>query len=689
MSERFYAIPDRSEWLTLILAPYGANPHDWTFPCLAAVRGGRTKIFPKRATMGPTDFDADDTLSTANWQDLSGGSGIQIINPSSDMGKTWWHIADARGTDGWACPPEAIASQPAVFTGEHLPLGRIGASTYGLWGTAIHRWLPETRGWSDPLATIGTVVNPNGIASFNGAMWFPLGEAGYASVRESAPGVLATPVVVSGAAAPADNDPIPSSSPRVWAFGVHQQKLWALTTGDAGSTLASSLTGDDGDWYWPYDSARGTFITIEAGAEPRLLFEFVNTEQGRALWAATRRGCLIWDPGEMTWQESNLWDVPPHPDFGRAAQVFRPGEAVWVASGGGDLIQVQASGVVVPASGPGGAGQGMPAGKRGSIVSMATDLANLFCLVQGETAIGEADPLIEDSSGSDALYLPQASGQSSVIAWTGKGFHPLWESDEASGAPRRIVVSDATDSLGNTDYRTFWNVGDVSWSMPSRLTTHSSRQAVQAGTGWRFATSGYIELGEFNAGSIALRKLASHAALFLHEGDAANYAEVEYRTDADSLGVWHTLGAATVARQRVVFPFGLSADGQFSEGLAFNWIAQRVRLTGAGGARSPVVAGLSLAYMPLPQDAATKTYTIPLPIEEDPKTGWTREQILGKLEAHVQSERFLYLKYQERTFRAYVAAVAETGMASRDASGTAQLTVIQIGTGVPGLVGEA
>ncbi len=689
----FTAIPDRAEWLTMILAPYGENPLLWTFPCMAAVRGGRTKIFPKRGTIGPADFDADDTLSTTNWQDLSGGTGISIINPSSDMGKTWWHIADARGTDGWTCPPEAVTGKPAVYTGNHVPVGRIGASTYGLWGTAIHKWTPETKTWGNAVQTIGTVVNSEGIATFNGRMYFPLGSAGYASVAESTPGTLAAPVAVTGAATPTSNSPEPTSNPRVHAFTVHQNKLWALTTSAEGYALASSTTGAAASWFWPYDTARSTFIKIETSAEPRMMFEFLNTQAGRSLWVSCRRGCMIWDQTEMTWQESNLWDVPPHPDFGLTAKVFRPGEAAWITGGGGDLIQYQATGVVVPASGPGGAGQGMPAGKRGSVVSMATDLANLYLLVKGEVAVGTSASIVEDSSGGDPMYIPGSTGVSSVIAWTGKGFHPLWESVAATGTPTKIVVSDAVTATGGVDYRAFWGVGEDAWSMECNLTTYSSRQAVQlaaAGQGSlrRFATSGYIEWGEFNAGSVAVRKLASHVALFMSNASAANYAEYEYQTDASAYGTWTVLGRAAVENTRVVLPFGLSADGLFASGLAFGWIKQRLRLVGAGGYIAPVVGGMSLSYMPLPQDAATKTYVVPLPIDVDPKTDLTREQILTKLEAHVQSERFLYLKHQERTYRAYVASIAETGMASRDASGTVAVTVIQIPTGLTTLLGE-
>lgn len=701
MSEPFFSIPNEAEWQTIILAPYGADPLAWTFHAQAAVRGGRTKIFPKRGTLGPTDFDRDDTLSTANWSDLSGGSGIAVINPSTDMGKSWWHVADARGTDGWTCPPEAISSRPGTYSGNHVPVGRIGASTYGLWGTAIHKWDPATRTWGNAVATIGTVVNSEGIVSFNDAMYFPLGSSGYAYVAESAPGTLGSVTTVAGAAAPTANSPVPTSNPRVWAFAVHQQKLWAITTSADGHVLASNTTGASGNWFWPYDDARGTFIKISTSTEPKTLFQFLNTQQERQLWCSSKRGCLIWDPLEMTWQESNLWDVPPHPDFGRCAKVFRPGEAVWIASGGGDLIQYQSNGTVVPASGPGGAGHGlpdvntrlgdgMPASKRGSVVSMATDLANLFLLVQGEQAVGASDDVLEEDDASDPITIPGSEGQSSVIAWTGKGFHPLWESTEPLGTATKIVVSDALDADGNTDYRAFWGTGEDSWSMPCRLTTHSSRQAVDVGNVWRFATSGYIELGEFWAGSFAVHKLASHISITMAKANAANYAEYEYQTDHSSLGQWTTLGIANEEEpgHDTVLGFNLSDDGLWVKGQHYHWIKQRIRLYGAGGTTSPVVRGISLAYLPLPQDAATKTYAVQLPTDVSPKSDMTREQIEAKLEALLSAEEFVYLKHQHRTYRAYVASVANTEMLTRDGWGIANVTVIQIPSGVHGTLGD-
>ena len=434
------------------------------------------------------------------------------------------------------------------------------------------------------------------------------------------------------------------------------------------------------------------FVKLNTTTEPHVLFEWLTPSMDPiAAWYPPGAACSSTTSPRSSWTPRNLRDVPPHPNFGRAVKIFRPGEAVWVATGGGDVWQMTAGGVVVPASGPGGAKQGMPVGKRGDVISMASDLANLYMLTKGRVEDTADTSFLEDAS-SDPFYVPTASGVSTLISWTGKGFHPLWESSADAGVPTRVVVSDAIDDLGEADYRVFWNTGEDSWSMEGMLDTYSSRQAIHAGaTGAglrRFDTTSYIEWGEFYAGTFALSKLASHVNIYMPYANATNYVEYEYATEEHDDDEWITLGQVNTQKQLVTLPFGLSADGKFSSGLSNQFLRQRLRFVGAGGYVAPVVSGLSVAFMPLPGDAATKTYTVPLPIEVDPKTDLTREQIINKLEELVRIEEFVYLKHQERTYRAYVASIGDTGMTSRDASGTLNLTVIQIPSGVPGLLGE-
>jgi hypothetical protein len=709
-----YAFPPSSEWQTIILGPYGwpdpqdpegrFNPYAWTFPILPQVASGHTKTFPPRATVGPTDPDIDDTLSTANWMDLTGGQGISVINPATDMSRTWWHVADLRYTDGWTTSPEVTKARPTSYTGICTPVGTIGVTAYGLWGTHIHRWYPSSRSWGPAQWDLGAVTGP-GVA-FNGRMYWPRDD-GYVSIRETVPGELAEPEVITGHAPPAA--PLaagatdPTTRPRVWRFGVHRQQLYAVTIAADGYKLAkftpslyNAVEILDASWKWLYDNGRQAYCSIDSGAVPLQLISWVDAlGQGPALWAITDRGCIRLNDAVPVWEETTLWNVPPHPNWGRAALPFRPGEALWIASGGGDLTQYASNGVVIPASGPGGRGFGMPAEKRGDIVSMASDLANLYTLVQGDTLVGTTD-LIEDSGGSDALYIPSATSTSSVIAGTGKGWHPLWESASVAWdpgdlqVPSEIAVGRTRDPVtGAWDFTAFWGVGEWAFSMPCRLSSYSAAQGRLRGID-RFAPVSYIELGEYHAGSINAKKLWSHAALNMKFADATHWAALQYQTDASD--DWVTLGEARVTHERVVLPFGLNdpVTPQWSAGMSSLWIKPRLGLFGPGGVQTPVVQALSLSYLPLRRDATHAVFTIPLPVEVDERSGKTSEQIHQLIHELLDYEQFLHLKFSWGDFRVVLSGAAHTEIAGQDFVGALKLNVIQIPTGanIPGLIGE-
>jgi hypothetical protein len=725
-----------TDYRTIILMPWGEDVRKYTFTVMATppIKTGRTKIFPGHATLGPTDPDRDDTLTTLNIMDVSGGQGVYTINPASDLNNYWWGIASAEGTDGWTAAREPIMNQPAIYEvgGNCVPLGRVGQSMYALWGKGIHKWNPDAQSWSNALLVLPAILaNTEGMAMFGDAMYLPLGSYGYAILSETAPGTPAlTPV--AGATSPtfdeAKADPGPTSNPRAFMFASMNDGLWCITTKAEGYKLVASITGASNDWKWHQtaDTARAKIISLDLGFEPKAMAVFPNAQSQYNLWVSGRRGLRTFDSGQSTWAPTALSNPPPHPDFGRCMQEFRPGEALWIAGGGGDLVQYTIGGGTVPASGPGGAREGLPAGRRGSIVSMATDLFHLYAYVQGEVAFGASASLVEESPGSDPMYVPLPAATSSVIASTGKGWHPLWETATPGTVPTKIVVADSVKASSAVDYRTFWGLGAECWSVANRLSTHSSRQAVQTGTGERFRSSfsragyteSFLEWGRFNAGSIANNKLASHVAIVMEHATApvpgvpntGEYVEYEYYTDRDheQVGVgppWHNLGRAerdsaldtgeTEADPRTILPFGLFYDGEtpvFSQGESFRWIRQRLRFISNNPIYPPICTALTLAYLPLPQDAATKAYSVVLPVERDRVTGMTAEVIIKRLEGLLSpprgQEKFLLLQDGQEKFRAYISSISYGRAPTPDGPGALNLTVIQIPSGVPKLVGE-
>lgn len=701
-------MPVVAEYQTIILGPYGLinpetglfDPSYWTFPVVPQARGGRLAVFPPRQTLGPPDLDMDDTLSTANWMDLSAGIGVRLINVSTDLNKTAWSTADTRYTDGWTNAPEVTSGAPTSPSGDLQWVGRIGNSIYGMWGTDFHLYDPDTDSWG-AAQTTGSFTMQSQPVMWHEKLQIPAGSDGIYTIREVSTGTIGF-THTAGAATPTFDltDP-PDSVPRPLLLGVYNQNLYALTT--RGEKYAFAVCPDvdddgvpeDGEWQWIGTDNRSTWMRVERTCTPRQLISFIDNQGGRALWCITSRGGLRYNELDAVWEQTNLWDMPPHPDWGLASIIWHPGEDLWIAAGGGDLVQYTNSNVNQPGSGPGGTGEGMPALYRGSVVGLASDFANMYALIRGDTALDNTEVIVEDSGGDDApFYIPDANAFASLVAYNGKGWHPQWVSDGAVAAPHGPWMVSCPDADGNPVYRLFWGAGETAYSMPCRLSMYSSRQGRERGID-RFATESFIEWGEFTGGSIAKRKLFSHLGIHLShgstntDGSPIEWVEYEYQTDADTGSGWHSLGIATDQFAPTVLPFGLSSDGLFSEGITAYSLKGRLWLRGQGGTSTPTVRGISLAFMPVPMDAANQVFTVVLPHDTDERTGHTREQITQRLYSLVDGEPgFLYLVYTNIVQRAYISGISEAKVIAEDAYGTLNLNIIQVKTNAPGLVGE-
>lgn len=661
----------RAEPATFVLGPYGFinpdtlayDPLYYTFYTDMSYSGGRLGVYPRRGTQGPTDPDKDDTLSTVNWMDLTGGVGARVINPSSDLNMVEWSTMDLRYTDGWTNGPRPLYDKPSSSSGNLTDLIVIGISLYGLWGTGLHKWHADNHEWSDSaVQTLG--ATPVGRAVyFNEYAYFPCGSSGYVRVTESSPGTLGAPSTITGAATPSSNSPVPTSNPRALLFTIYNENLYCITTKAENYTLAVSVTGDNNDWSWPYQTNRSRFVTINKSYEPRKLIEFINREGGPALWCVHSRGAVRFDELNNTWTATSMRNVPPHPDFGRDAIVFRPGEDLWITSGGGDMLQYTTNNVSQPGAGPGGGHGGIPARYRGPIVSLTADLGNMYALMNS----------------------PENTWVS-LLAYNSKGWFPLWE---GGGPPATVcLVADPVKADGTVDYRVHWGWGEYSVSMPCRLTMYSAQQGREEGID-EFADQSFIQWGKYHAGSISREKLFSHAMVLLEKGEEdVEYVEVWFNTNKHGAEVYQLLGTAWNDEAYTILPFGMSLDGKFSSGFSCSWIKMRLESYGVGGATStPTVTSLSLAYLIVPIDAGNFIVRLLLPPDTDPHAEKTREQIKALIYGFAESKEFLHMIIDNTHLRAYVAGVSETGTTGYDGYGVMQLNMIQVPTGLEGELG--
>lgn len=363
--------------------------------------------FIRKLTIGDATKDSDDYISSWVLGDFSGGGQIEEYNEGAETARFWTAVADTRSPNTITLPPLVSATRPNANCSICYPLG---AANDG-WFYAVflessdYKIFPyneSTDAWGSGVA-FGTSpghVPVNKAVYFNSRLFVPCGANGYKYVTGSA----GTPTVttVTGAADAADDTT--HTSPRVKAFAVFDQVLYALTQTGA---VCWSDTGDNNDWQWYYDSARSRMPKIDGGLTPKNLIPFLDKSGVPSLFVFSNRGGYLFDPDVPMLHDTPL-QFPRHPDFARGVAVWRPGEDLWV-SAGLDVIRYTNANVVVPFSGL-ARDDGLPQGNRGAIVDLEPEVSGLYALVGGvsdtSTAYAYDSKFGADGSGDGQLSAP-------------------------------------------------------------------------------------------------------------------------------------------------------------------------------------------------------------------------------------------------------------------------------------------
>jgi hypothetical protein len=174
-------------------------------------------------------------------------------------------------------------------------------------------------------------------------------------------------------------------------------------------------------------------------------------------------------------------------------------------------------------------------------------------------------------------------------------------------------------------------------------------------------------------------KIASHMVVFMDNATSTETLTIEYQTD--EITTWTELGTVD-STDKTYLPFGL-VSGEFSEGLAFNWIQFRLTLArGEEEEKTPIIKSLVLAYMKLPQNTNAFNFVIPFPKDGygDFRTG---KEIRDALDALVTSRKFFTLRFPdqdgvERSYRGYLTGLSGDDAPSELTDGQRRVSFIQL-----------
>lgn len=595
--------------------------------------------FAPRFTIGDPTEDSDQVLSVWTQNDWTGGGQIADLNELSDAQRFRHATAETRYPRMLTLPLETVAFSVTGSTGNAYPIGDYAPDGdkvfYAAFGTNLRHW--DGSAFVDDATLTAAPVN-KGIV-YDGLLWIPQGASGYDTWD-------GTNVVHSTA--------IQAVSMVEW-----DDKIVAL-----------GADGQCGIWdgvAWDLDDA----IRLRGDRTPRNLVVWWTQNRDPAVYIVTDRDVWVIDPLIPTLYRTGL-QFPRHPDQGLGSAAWRD-DAMYVSVGVG--VHQLSLGGVVSAMGL-DRGDGLPSYLRGKIVDLEPEYNGLLALVEGVSSVvtGSDDalgPKIEETLILDeSPIMPVASQQarSTLQRWTGTGWHTVWESPGASGAPTRVMVSE-----GNDDYCLWWGYGGQMYRQGLRRTFHNPKQGAQLGID-RFATSADLWTGRFDANMEVFRKVASHLEAELVDPSDGT-VDVYYQTDG-SYPDWTLLGQLSGQGIKLL---AFDPDGDdFPEGQAFRWIEFNYKLASTDATKTPIVRWISLKMVKVP--IATRSWRATVPLEFDEQwLGRGPREVADHLDDLTATARFYVMKNGDRSYRVRMAQVQGPEGTGVDLTGSRVINMLQLG----------
>ncbi len=639
--------PTRAEWGSCWLGRYTDPVSDGWLNIREPVQEAQLAVFERKVTIGDASKDTDDYVSSWVMGDWTGGGQIEDINEGSDANRFWWAIAETRSPNRVALPPLVTDTRPtALGTLSILPLGDLFSARFTTpyhavsFGTSVYGYAAGTDAWTTVASNIlnaspvGKGVPFMGTGSSLPLLYVPCGTA-YATVSYDTG--TARPVVTN------------VGSPDAQAFCAFNSSLYCL------DTLGHLWRTEDGSTW----SAAKDFVQqdlfVPAHHTPRNLLAYFNRAGEPTLMVVTDRGALMVDLDAGRVQDTTL-QFPRHRYFGNASAVFRPGEDLWISTGM-DTVRYTSANVIVPLAGP-ARDDGVPKASLGYIIDLEPEMSCLYASVYG---------------------LGANSGTGSVMAWTGTGWHGV---AELATPPTLLNVTDA--STGSSYHLLVGNTGTHLKAIKLRETFHNPKQGVILGTD-KFAASGYVETGRFDANMLGFRKVASHVSVFMDNATATETLVVKYRTDASQAsfpteGAWTTLGTiGAIGLTQIAFD--PNADG-FAEGVSFNWIQFRLEFARDASftGRSPLLNAVVLHFTKTPQNTPSLAFDLILPVETS--VGFTGDEMTARLNGLIEADEYLCFVVRDRQYRVRIAGMSGNRATGEDGGGGRKVSLIAIPQGL-------
>ena len=603
------------------------------YPIVQPVKQVLASIYPAKVTIGDTTRDSQARASIISWSDFRGGIGVERMEGSKDVDRSWFSTCSLRYKRHLVLPSKTTSVTNSDATGESLDiLQEFNGALYGIWSNQkIYKYESGSDTFGSALDTLPAVATDALEVRIGGTLYLIIAHTG---------GYTYT----SNASSFTDD----TKDAKFLAFW--NDKLWGIdNTGQLWH--AASLGSETNDAKLPLPDGHVTdlFVARNASGNP-------------ILYAMTKEGLYAHDSANTLWVETQL-ALPFHNENGKGSTRWR--DSVYIPAGLGIYKYINGTNsAVVSIVGP-DKDHGLPSDYRGNIAKLLGTHNDLIALVDGTLTPGTVDMF----ASSESTVLDDSTGYSTILGWNEMGWEVKWA---ASGTDqgKKITsgfVSDVGGTLTATNpYRMYWGFdGKLYYQQlqsdvinPTQVTNYNYEDNVDGihYTSW------------FSADQVEVDKLALKLKAETANCNSNQTVKIEYALDY--VETYTTMGTIT-SNGMTTYTFGSNL------GTSFRSIQFKITLATNTKTVSPDLISLTLEFRK----------------KLNPKLGWTvnvdlskaykgnstkamRSNILSAIESNTLIE-FTYRDDSTTNRNYYVDIINAQGLeyTAYDERGTTQLTL--------------
>ena len=603
------------------------------YPIVQPVKQVLASIYPAKVTIGDTTRDSQARASIISWSDFRGGIGVERMEGSKDVDRSWFSTCSLRYKRHLVLPSKTTSVTNSDATGESLDiLQEFNGALYGIWSNQkVYKYESGSDTFGSALDTLPAVATDALEVRMGGTLYLVIAHTG---------GYTYT----SDASSFTDD----TKDAKFLAFW--NDKLWGIdNTGQLWH--AASLGSETNDAKLPLPDGHVTD-----------LFEARNASGNPILYAMTKEGLYAHDATNSLWVETQL-ALPFHNENGKGSVRWR--DSVYIPAGLGIYKYINGTNsAVVSIMGP-DKDHGLPSDYRGNIAKLLGTHNDLIALVDGTLTPGTVDMF----ASSESTVLDDSTGYSTILGWNEMGWEVKWA---ASGTDqgKKITsgfVSDVGGTLTATNpYRMYWGFdGKLYYQQlqsdvinPTQVTNYNYEDNVDGihYTSW------------FSADQVEVDKLALKLKAETANCNSNQTVKIEYALDY--VETYTTMGTIT-SNGMTTYTFGSNL------GTSFRSIQFKITLATNTKTVSPDLISLTLEFRK----------------KLNPKLGWTinvdlskaykgnstkamRSNILSAIESNTLIE-FTYRDDSTTNRNYYVDIINAQGLeyTAYDERGTTQLTL--------------